>query len=157
MKQLTIFDVLPDDKPKTIPCGYTQDRSIVGKAIPFTELKNYIGRKIIKIENGNYKVLKVIEYIENSDTFWKRFKELPDNSLHYGDVVNSYIHDVCGIKECMSCYKPFFTCDRAELSDKENSDTANCYLSEAYCETGRFIYDRGFTYSIHEILTSGVD
>ena len=154
MKQLTIFDVIadvkPKEKPKDIPCGYTEDTSIVGSAIPFTELKNYIGKKVIKSDGRNYKVYQVIEYFESCDTFYKRVKPLPDNDIGYGEIVNEYIHDVCGIKECMSCYEPAFKCDRIALSDN-GGKTANSWISEAYCSNGRFRIDNDYPYTFYEI------
>lgn len=156
MKQLTIFDVLPAEKPKDIPCGHIEDKSLVGKEIRFTDLKAYIGKKVVKAYEGGYKVYKVIEYIENCDTYYKRVRPLPDNALHYGEIVNDYIHDICGQKEAMKCYEPYFTCDRLALSDKEGSNQANTWISEAYCSNGRFKETSAdYSTTFHELLTSG--
>ena len=154
MNQLSMFDILPKEKPADIPCGIMNEPEYVGAEIPFVELKNYIGKKVVKKYEGGYKVYKVIEYIENSDTFYKRVRPLPDNALQYGEVVNDYIHDVCGQKEAMKCYEPFLTCDRVALTDKEGGNEANSWISEAYCSGGRelqpltqFNYD----YSFHKL------
>lgn len=152
MEQLTIFDVLPAEKPKDIPCGYIEDLSLVGKEIAFNDLKNYIGRKIVKADGFQFKVYTMLEYYENTDTFYKRVRPLPENQMQYGEIVNEYIHDVVGIKECMACYEPYFTCDRVGLSDKEGSKQVNSWVSEGYCSNGRYEATGGFTYTFHELL-----
>ena len=133
--QMTIFDIISSDKPKAAPYGYTDDMSIIGRELTFKELKNYIGKQIIctvKTEsNPWYRVYKVIEYFENCDTYYKRVRPLPPNGYDYGEIVNSYIHDVVGIKECMACYEPAFTYDRIALSSN-GKDKADSWVSEFY-------------------------
>lgn len=144
MKQITIFDIIAQDTPagpQSIVCGYIKDTSIVGREIAFQDLRAYIGKKIIKAEGTtdrmNFKVCKVIEYYDGCDTFYKRVRPLPPNKMRYGPFVNSFIHDVVGIKECMQCYEPAFICDRVALSDNDKNQ-ANAWVSEAYCSNGRF-------------------
>jgi len=158
MKQLDIFDILPKELPLDVPCGIISDTDLIGEVIPFTELKNYIGKKVVKRYEGGYKVYKVIEYMESTDTFYKRVKPLPDNTLHYGEIVNEYIHDVVGIPECMACYDVAFKCDRVALSDKEGSNLANSWISEAYCGNGRYeVSSVYYNYSFHKLLTRNAD
>ena len=141
MRQLTIFDVLPDEKPTTeVPYGYIKDMRIVGKELSFQDLKFYIGKQVIKCasteSNQYFRVYKVVEYYEDCFTYYKRVRPLPDNPIGYGEYVNEYIHDVVGIKECMACYEPAFTCDRVGLSD--NGVKENAVVCEAYCSNGRY-------------------
>ena len=46
MKQMTIFDIIPENT-RNIPCGYTDDMSLIGRELRFDELKNLIGKKCI--------------------------------------------------------------------------------------------------------------
>ena len=133
--QMTIFDIISSDKPKVAPYGYTDDMSIIGRELTFKDLKNYVGKQIVctvKTESNLwYRVYKVIEYFENCDTYYKRVRPLPPNDYDYGEIVNSYIHDVVGIKECMACYEPAFTCDRLALSSN-GKNKADSWISESY-------------------------
>jgi len=145
MRQLTIFDVIePETKPdklKSVPYGYIRDIRIVGRELTFQDLKNCIGKQIVKCDstesNQYFRVYKVIEYYEDCDTYYKRVRPLPPNPIGYGDIVNSFIHDVVGIKECMECYEPAFICDRVALSGN-GKDKADSWISEAYCSNGRY-------------------
>ena len=137
MNQIDIFDILPKQLPLDVPCGYINDPDLVGEQITFTDLRNYVGKKVVKAYEGGYKVYKVIEYIEQSDTFYKRVRPLPDTAMKYGNIVNEYIHDICGQKEAMKCYDVAFVCDRVALSDKEGSQQANAWISEANTTSSR--------------------
>ena len=141
MKQMTIFDIIEKPK-KEPPCGYIDDLLLVGRELRFQELKNMIGKKVVcsvSTESHTwYKVYKVIDYFEEHDKFYKQVRKLPENSIGYGQIVNDYIHDVVGIKECMDCYELSFICDRVVLSDSNLNDKANAWVSEAYCSNGRF-------------------
>ena len=157
MNQLSLFDILPKQLPLDVPCGYISDPDLVGEQIPFTDLRNYVGKKVVKAYEGGYKVYKVIEYIEQSDTFYKRVRPLPDTAMKYGEIVNEYIHDVVGQKEAMACYDVAFVCDRVALSDKEGDKKANAWISEAYCGGGRFneVYSQYcYSCSFHKLLTA---
>lgn len=165
MKQITIFDIIAKDEqpkqlPPAIPYGYIKDFRIVGRELTFQDLKNYIGKRIIECisneSNQHFRVYKVIDYFEDCDTFYKRVRPLPDNTLHYGEIVNEYIHDVCGQKEAMACYEPYFTCDRVALSDKEGTDKANAWVSEAWCKDGRYDTGEANAYSFHQLLTGSM-
>lgn len=145
-KQISIFDILaPDepkpDEPKTITYGYIKDFRIVGQELTFQDLKNYIRKPVVECKstesNQYFRVYKVVEYYEDCDTYYKRVRPLPPNQIGYGEIVNSYIHDVIGIPECMECYEPAFTCDRVALSSN-GKDKADSWISEAYCANGRF-------------------
>ena len=133
--QMTIFDIISSDKPKVVPYGYTDNMNIIGRELTFKDLKNYIGKQIVctvKTESNLwYRVYKVIEYFENCDTYYKRVRPLPPNDYDYGEIVNSYIHDVVGIKECMACYEPAFACDRIALSSN-GKNKADSWISESY-------------------------
>lgn len=146
MKQITIFDIIaqgeqPKQLPPKIPYGYIKDFRIVGRELTFQDLKNYIGKRIIECisneSNQHFRVYKVIDYFEDCDTYYKRVRPLPPNDIGYGEFVNSYIHDVVGIKECMECYEPAYTCDRVALSSN-GKDKADSWISEAYCGSCRF-------------------
>ena len=158
MNQLSLFDILPKQLPLDVPCGYISDPDLVGEQIPFTDLRNYVGKKVVKAYEGGYKVCKVIEYIEQSDTFYKRVRPLPDTAMKYSEIVNEYIHDVVGQKEAMACYDVAFVCDRVALSDKDGDKKANAWISEAYCGGGRFneVYSQYCNAcSFHQLLTAG--
>lgn len=153
MNQLSFFDILPKQLPLDVPCGYIEDKDLVGKEIPFTDLRNYIGKKVVKTYAAGYKVYRVIEYIEESDTYYKRVRPLPESAMRYGNIVNEYVHDVVGQKEAMKCYDVAFVCDRIALSDKEGSNKANAWISEAYCSNGRYNIQPENACSFHELLT----
>ena len=146
MKQISIFDILKDPV-KEPPCGYLKEDQyyLIGKEIAFTQLKDLIGKKVINSvtteSNRWFKVYKVIDYFEEHDKFYKQVRKLPENPIGYGEIVNDYIHDVVGIKECMDCYDLDFICDRVALSDSNLSNKANAWISEAYCSNGRFNCD----------------
>lgn len=158
MKQVTIFDIIGETEPKPIakdiPCGYIRDFRVIGRELEFQELKDFIGKKIVcaKVNESNqyFRVYRVIKYIENSDTYYKRVRPLPENQIQYGEIVNDYIHDIVGIKECMACYEPFVTCDRVALSDKDTGSEPNSWISEAYCANGRYElfaeYEEGYEF-----------
>lgn len=133
--QMTIFDILAPDEPKTVPYGYIDDTSIVGREITFKDLQNFIGKQIIcTVETEShlyYRVYKVIDYFKECDKFYKRVRPLPENLHDYGEFVNSYIHDVVGIKECMDCYEFAYSCDRIALSSN-GKDKADSWVSEFY-------------------------
>ena len=156
MQQIDIFDILPKQLPLDVPCGYIDDPDLVGEQIPFTDLRNYIGKKVVKVYEGGYKVYRVIEYIEQSDTFYKRVRPLPDTAMKYSEIVNEYIYNVVGQKEAMACYEPYFTCDRVALSDKDGDKKANAWISETNTTSSRF--DIGDTHpcSFHKLLTGEV-
>jgi len=158
VKQIDIFEIIPKQLPIDVPCGYIDDPDLVGKEISFPDLKNYIGKKIVKSYEQGYKVYKVIEYIENSDSYYKRVKPLPDNALRYGEYVNEYIYNVVGQKEAMACYEKAFSCDRVALSDKEGSEQANAWVSEAYCKSEKYTMfsDNFANYTFHELLTGSI-
>lgn len=142
MRQLSLFDIIEPVTQKDIPYGYIKDIRIVGRELlSFQDLKNHIGEQIVKCSsnesNQHFRIYKVIDYFENCDTYYKRVRPLPPNSIGYGNIVNSFIHDVVGIKECMECYEPVFTCDRVALSGN-GRNTADSWISEAYCVNGRF-------------------
>ena len=152
--QMTIFDILVPDKPTDVSYGYIEDESIVGKELTFQDLKNYIGKQVICTvtteSNKWFRVYKVIEYFENHDTFYRQAKPLPPNTYPYGEIVNSYIHDVVGIKECMECYEVAYTCDRVALSSN-GKNKADSWISEAYCANGRFDNDDPYAERFYEI------
>jgi len=141
MKQITIFDIIQTGET---PCGYLKEEQyyLIGRELDFQELKNLIGKKVICTSPTQsktwYRVYKVIDYFENNDKFYHQVEKLPENNIQYSAIVNDYIHDVVGVKECMDCYELSFTCDRVALTDKDRSDSANAWVSEAYCSNGRF-------------------
>lgn len=143
MKQLTIFDFLP--AKQEIPCGYIEEHdeiSLIGRELRFTELKDMIGEKcIVSVTTESrrwYKVIKIVDYWENHDKIYKQVRDLPENDIGYPERVNDYIHDVCGIKECMDCYEIDYICDRIAYTDKENGKEAKGWVSESWCSNGRF-------------------
>lgn len=155
MNQIDIFDLIPKQLPIDVPCGYIDDPDLLGREIPFPDLKNYIGKKVVKAYEGGYKVYKVIEYIENCDTYYKRVRPIPDNAFHYDEYVNEYIYSVVGQKAAMACYEAAFTCDRIALSDKEGSEQANAWTSETYCKGGKYpIFPQATGCAFHELLTA---
>lgn len=156
MKQISIFDIL--ERPKeNIPCGYLKEEQyyLIGKKISFSQLKDLIGKKVIcsvsTESNTWYKVYKVIDYYEDQDKFYKQVRELPENPIGYGQIVNDYIHDVVGIKECMDCYELDFTCDRVALCDSNLNDKANAWVSEAYSNNGRYKVDLDYPETFYEL------
>ena len=148
MKQLTIFDII--EQPKTEPpCGYIDDLLLIGRELQFTELESMIGKKVI-ITSGTvssiaYKVIRITDYHKDSDTVYKRVRELPEGKMYYPDYVNDYIHDICGIKECMDCYEVAYTCDRVAFTDNDRCKGSNGGVSEMYCRNGRHEPIGGFS------------
>lgn len=136
--QMTLFDIIAQDKPNNAPYGYIDDLSYVGRELTFKELEGHIGKQIVctvKTESHLwYRVYKVVDYFEDCDTYYKQVRPLPPNGYEYGEIVNSYIHDVVGVKECMACYEPAFTCDRVSLSSN-GKDKADSWISEERDDT----------------------
>lgn len=99
MEQMSIFDFLPQ---ADITCRILkeEDEHLIGKVIPFTALKDMIGKKVIVQDLHRYRIVLITQYWEKSKKIYKRVRPLPDNDIGYGEYVNDYIHDVCGIKEC---------------------------------------------------------
>ena len=156
MKQITIFDII--EKPiKDIQCGYLKEDQyhLIGRELRFSELKDLIGKKVVcsatTQSNKWYRVYKVVDYFENHDKFYKQVRELPENNIGYKEIVNDYIHDVIGIKECMDCYELDFICDRVALSDDNRSSKANAWISEAYCSNGRYQIDFNYPETFFEL------
>ena len=118
--------------------GYTEDHSVIGERLHFTDLKDMIGEKVVTTCGNWYKVVKITEYYEECEKIYKRVRELPASDIGYGEYVNSYIHDVCGIGECMDCYEVAYICDRVRYSDRDSDNTGGCTACEAYCDQGRY-------------------
>lgn len=141
MKQMTIFDIIPETT-RNIPCGYTDDMSLIGRELRFDELKNLIGKKCIicspRQSAIDYMVIKITDYWVDCDKVYKQVRELPEGCLHYGDRVNDYIHDVCGQKEAMDCYELDYICDRVGFVDKDKNSQSDHFISEMYCRNGRY-------------------
>lgn len=135
MYQTTIFDFL--EKPE-VKLGYFEGNiyEIAGKELTFADLKNYKGKKVlVQGECGYYKVYEVMDYKADVNTIYKRVRPLPPNNCGYGEFVNDYIHDVCGIKECMACYEPYKTYGQLALNDSEHSKKANSWIAEYWNDT----------------------
>lgn len=119
MTQISLFDYLPktiDD----IKLGLLEDKSIIGPEIEVSDLCEFVGSKVIKsCGNDSFEVICIIDFQKDSDLVYKRFRPLPHNDIGYGEYVNSYIHDIVGIKECMACYEPFRLYDRFTYIRKE--------------------------------------
>lgn len=136
MEQMSIFDFLPQDD---ITCRILkeEDKYLIGKVIPFTALKDMIGKKVIVQDLHRYRIVLITQYWEKSKKIYKRVRPLPDNDIGYGEYVNDYIHDVCGIKECMDCYELFKEFDSVSYSESEKKKS-DCFMSEYYCTGGRW-------------------
>lgn len=141
MKQITIFDIIPDEK-KEVPCGYTEDLSLIGRELRFNELQGMIGKKVVicspRQSAVDYKVIRITDYWVDHDKVYKMVRPIPEGCLSYSDRVNDYIHDVCGQKEAMDCYELDYICDRVGFVDKDKNNQSDHFLSEMYCKNGRF-------------------
>ena len=150
-EQMSIFDFLQQEKDTSCRWLKDGDDDLIGKVIPFHELKNMIGKKVVmSCVNSGYRIIRITDYHENCRTIYKRVRPLPDNDIGYGEYVNDYIHDVCGIKECMACYEPYLTFDGVSYSDKEKGK-ANSYASEYYCTGGRWNMIDSVNETFHEL------
>ena len=58
MQQIDIFDLIPKQLPLDVPCGYISDPDLVGEQIPFTNLRNCIGKKVVKVYEGGYQTIE---------------------------------------------------------------------------------------------------
>lgn len=141
MKQITIFDIIPDEK-KEVSCGYTEDLSLIGRELRFNELQGMIGKKVLlcspRQSAVDYKVIRITDYWVDHDKVYKMVRPIPEGCLHYSDRVNDYIHDVCGQKEAMDCYELDYICDRVGFVDNDKQKQSDHFLSEMYCKNGRF-------------------
>ena len=137
MQQLTIFDIF-SQYDSYIPCGYTEDMSVVGRKLYFTELAGMIGKKVVVSSGEYYKVVKIMEYHKGSDRIYKQVRELPNDVLQYEERINDYIYDCVGQRKAMACYELETTCDRVGYADKEKINVSNCWESEMYCNNGRY-------------------
>lgn len=156
MEQITIFDFIQQEKD--ISCRWLKDGDddLIGKVIPFRDLKKYISKKVIAscgITGGkhNYRIVQITEYHENSHKIYKRVRPLPPNGIGYGEYVNDYIHDVCGIKECMECYDLFMEFDSVSFSDADKRKKGNCSISEYWCTGGRWNFPQHALETFHEL------
>lgn len=154
MEQMSIFDFL---QPKDTSCRWLKDGDdcLIGKVIPFRDLKNMVGKKVIvSTMNGNgsnYRIVQITDYHENSHKIYKRARPLPSNDIGYGEYVNDYIHDVCGIKECMECYDLFMEFDCVSFSDADKRKKGNCSISEYWCTGGRWNMPASHIETFHEL------
>ncbi len=108
-----------------IPLGYmakaVEQRVVKDDVIPFTELKNCIGKKVlyegqmIEPRRCYYKIVEITGYLDNVDTFY--------DYLPWGKS------------------KPVFTCDRVRFKDDNRKGDGCCAVSEAYCSNGRFEHE----------------
>ena len=113
MEQLTIFDYL--DKPKDeLPLGYIRKdaEQYVGKEIPFRELENYIGKKVLcevpTIDRSWYKVVIMTSYHKDCDSVYGEGEE------------------------------PIGICDRVGFTDDNRYRKENCWVSEHFVRNGRY-------------------
>jgi hypothetical protein len=152
MEQITIFDFIQQEKDTSCRWLKDGDDDLIGKVIPFRDLKKYIGKKVVvSCVNSGYRIVRIFDYHENCNTIYKRVRPLPDNDIGYGEYVNEYIHDVCGIKECMACYEPYMTFDGVSYSDTDRNRKANCSIAEYYCTGGRWNMIGTFLETFHEL------
>ena len=156
MEQMSIFDFLQQEKDTSCRWLKDGDDDLIGKVIPFRELKNMIGKKVIAscgvtAGKSNYRIVLITDYYENSHKIYKRARPLPPTDIGYGEYVNDYIHDVCGIKECMECYEPFMEFDSVMYSDTSRSKKGNCSISEYWCTGGRWNYPQHALETFHEL------
>ena len=150
-EQMSIFDLI--EQERDISCRWLKDGDddLIGKVIPFRELKYKIGEKVIvNTVTSGYRIVRILEYHNNCNMIYKRARPLPSSDIGYGEYVNEYIHDVCGIKECMACYEPFEVFDMVGYSDKEKGK-ANSYVSEYYCTGGRWNMIGSVNETFHEL------
>ena len=150
-EQMSIFDLI--EQERDISCRWLKDGDddLIGKVIPFRELKDKIGEKVIvNTVTSGYRIVRIFAYYENCNTIYKRVRPLPSSDIGYGEYVNEYIHDVCGIKECMACYDPFMVFDAVAYSDKDKGK-ANSYVSEYYCTGGRWNMIGSINETFHEL------
>lgn len=116
MEQLTIFDYL--DKPKDeLPLGYIHKdaEQYVGKEIPFRELENYIGKKVLcevpTMDRRWYKVVIMTSYHKDCDEVYD-YRE--DDAKLIGK------------------------CDRVGFTDDNRQRKENCWVSEHFVRNGRY-------------------
>lgn len=112
-EELTLFNWREYEDP--FPLGYvTNGEQIKGATIPFHELKNYIGKKVLlempRESAIDYKVIKVIEFFENHEKVYK---------WENGVAVQTG------------------TCSVIRFTDKAKHKFGNSWLSELYCKNGR--------------------
>lgn len=146
MEQLDLFDYMPPIEEPITYCSVKDDGIILGRSIPFHELKHMIGRNVFYVENGRKKVIKVIRYSENARTVYKRVRPLPANDIGYGEYVNEYIHDVVGIKSCMACYEPYRKYDLIQYTESNKRSKDFLQISEEYCKGGVLSNGRGIEF-----------
>lgn len=132
--QISINDYLSKD----IPLGWVDD-SKIGAIIPFQNLKDYIGKRVIyrsaigsNTDEGFFNKLVLIkEYLDKSDTYYTI--EEDGNVSFYNDYIRSI-----SSKDKQEKMKKAFVCDRIAYSDDNRTKKANSWLSEAFCINGRY-------------------
>ena len=109
-----------------IPLGYmgkdVEQRVKMGDVIPFTSLKNYIGKKVLYVgqtldpKQFYYEIVEISDYYKDCNTFYD-----------------------CYWKGGRYVSKPAFTCDRVAFRNKDRARKNDlCAISEGYCSNGRF-------------------
>ncbi len=115
-----------------IPFGYIdhlkpaeRERVSIGRVIPFTELKSYVGKRVVEVlytqdYDGTlhpwHKVVEITRYLVNADTIYK-----------WSLDEHGYRKD--GVK---------YVCDRVCYTDDNRWKKTNATVSEAFCSNGRF-------------------
>ena len=129
---------------------------IKGRMLNFQEIESFIGKKVLyessTASNKSYKVVVILDYFKDCDKVYARAEDAtPD--WDYGEYVNGFIHDVCMPDHKKPQYVVDHICDRIGYSDsKKNQKKANSWISEMYCNGGRWKPISNYPVAFYEFL-----
>ena len=111
--QITLNDILSE----SVPLGYV-DESRKGKVIPFQELANYIGRRVVielAWQSGVcYRVVMIKNYYKDADHTYRLNKST-------GEYEMEHTYDKVGYSD-----------------DKKKAHKENSWVGEIHCKNGRW-------------------
>ena len=128
--QVTLYELFSENAS----LGFIDEKN-VGIPLNFSQLKDYVGKKIVceSITGSGadskiwHKVILLTNYYEGCDQWYTDGKE-----YH-----NEYYFSICG-KERAQQLKKAFKCDRIGYTDDKRTKKENSWISEAFCVNGRF-------------------
>ncbi len=126
---------LNDFLSQSVHLGRINDKEKLGKQLLFSDLKNYVGKRVLYVtHSGNgeldCRVIIINDYLEKEDTFYS--VEENGKTSYLTDCVYSL-----SSKETREKAKVAFVCDRLAYTDDDRTKKTNSWISEAYCNNGK--------------------
>lgn len=119
---------------------HIKDMSVVGDEIPFSSLKDYVGKVVVYKSFDDYRLIKVIKFFPNEDPVFRKTDDYESpTGLTYDEYENHYIVTVCMPKDIREHYHIERYSDRIAYCTKPKVTSDNlCYVSEHYCTNGKY-------------------